>query len=950
MLYLIDTMTDSRYRTTDQIRAEFLEFFQEKGHTIVPSSSMVPHDDPTLLFINAGMNQFKDVFLGTGTRPYHRAADAQKCLRVSGKHNDLEEVGHDTYHHTFFEMLGNWSFGDYFKDEAIAWTWELLHTRWGISADRLYATVHEGDDALGLPPDEDAATLWRRHMPDDRVLFGSSKDNFWMMGDTGPCGPCSEVHIDLRSDTERARVLGARLINQDHPLVIEIWNLVFIQFNAVRDRPLEPLAACHVDTGMGLERLAAVIQGKSSTYDTDAFAPLLAHIARLTAAPGVQGYDEIDGAADRRKIRIAMRVVADHIRAIVFAIADGAVPGNVGQGYVIRRILRRAVRYGYTFLHIRKPFLWHLAATVIAQLDDFYRELREHESRIQATIRGEETAFLRTLGRGLELSTQANRTIRRIRSTDGADMHIRGGRMQDLIGKAYPGQRDGDRDFIASARQGRVSGNVAFLLHDTYGFPVDLTQLIAREHGHDVDMEQYHALMARQKARAREASGFRHDQKAGPAVLVPGDNGGARQGSIFAGHDVHVVAEARVVGIDPARRAVILDRTPFYAENGGQVGDTGVLQIGSRSLQVIDTQVQGDQVLHLLDEDPAVQVGATVRAAVDVQRRRRIAKHHTATHLMHAALREVLGPGVAQKGSLVAPGHLRFDFNHYDRVGLEDIRRVQSVVNSRIQENITAQIDDAVPYADALDRGATALFGEKYGDFVRVVTFDPGFSVELCGGTHVQATGELGLFVLQSEGSVAAGIRRVEAVAGLDALAFVEGEHDELDRTRKQFKGQQREVDALVAKLLEDNKKLRREVAQLRRDQLTASLDIFVRQARRIGPVQLITGRVPNSDMKMLRQLGKELSQRIRSSAVGVIGTTDPDAGKAYLVAVVSDDLVATGMHAGRIVGQLARRIGGGGGGAPELASAGGRKPEHLDQALEAVGQIVASMQQNTQD
>ena len=943
-------MAAIRYRTTEQVRAEFLEFFQEKGHAIVPSSSMVPHGDPTLLFINAGMNQFKDVFLGTGTRPYRRAADAQKCLRVSGKHNDLEEVGHDTYHHTFFEMLGNWSFGDYFKDEAIAWAWELMRTRWGIPADRLYATVHEGDGALGLPPDKEAATLWRRHLPDDRILFGSSKDNFWMMGDTGPCGPCSEVHIDLRYDSERARVPGASLINQDHPLVIEIWNLVFIQFNAARDKPLEPLAACHVDTGMGLERLAAVIQGKSSTYDTDIFAPLLAHIARLTSTPGVHGYDEIDETADRKKIRIAMRVVADHIRAIVFAIADGAVPGNVGQGYVIRRILRRAVRYGYTFLRIRKPFLWRLAATVIAQLGDFYRELNEHESRIQATIRGEETAFLKTLGRGLELSNQANRTISRIRSADGADALIGGGRMQDLISKAYPGQQDGDRDFIASARQGRVSGNVAFLLHDTYGFPVDLTQLIAREHGHDVDMEQYHALMARQKARAREASGFGHDEQGvGPAIHTSGSNGDARQGSIFAGHGVHVVEDARVVGVDPARRAVILDRTPFYAEKGGQVGDTGVLQTDNGTLKVVDTQAQGNLVLHQLEEEPVLRKGAIVHASIDVPRRRRIAKHHSATHLMHAALREVLDPGVAQKGSLVAPGHLRFDFNHYEKVSPDDIRRVQTIVNTRIQENIPAQIDEAVPYADALDRGATALFGEKYGDFVRVVTFDAGFSVELCGGTHVQATGELGLFVLQSEGSVAAGIRRVEAVTGRDALVIVEGEHDELERTRKQFKGRQRAVDASVATLLEDNKQLRREVEQLRRDQLVASMDTFVRQARSVGPVQLITGRVPSTDMKMLRQLGKELSQRVRSSAVGVIGTADPDGGKAYLVAVVTDDLVAMGMHAGRLVGQLARRIGGGGGGAPELATAGGRKPEHLDQALEAAEQAVAAMQQNTQ-
>lgn len=951
MLHSVNQMAPIQYRSTEQIRADFLDFFRKKGHTIVPSSSMVPHDDPTLLFINAGMNQFKDVFLSTGTRPYNRVADTQKCLRVSGKHNDLEEVGHDTYHHTFFEMLGNWSFGDYFKDEAIAWAWELLCERWGIPADRLYATVHAGDDALNLPPDEEAADLWRRFLPDDRILNGSTKDNFWMMGDTGPCGPCSEIHVDLRSESARARVPGASLINQDHPLVIELWNLVFIQFNAVKNAPLEPLAACHVDTGMGLERLAAVLQGKHSTYDTDAFALLLSRIAQLTGKPGVNGYDEIDDAQDKEKIRVAMRVVADHIRAIVFAVADGVAPGNVGQGYVIRRILRRAVRYGYTFLDIREPFLWRLAETVIAELGGFYEELERLKGRIAATIRGEETAFLKTLGRGLEFSNQANRTISLIQAGDGADVLLGDGRMQSLISKAYPGESDGDRDFVESARQGRLSGHVAFLLHDTYGFPVDLTQLIAREHGHDVDMDRYHVLMAEQKARARRASTFAIEDENGrsaPAIIVPGSNGESENVSRFMGHQVHVVEEARVIGTDPERKSVILDRTPFYAEKGGQVGDSGILVTDSGTLKVVDTQAQGDQILHIMEEQMSIVPGTVVRAAVDAARRHRIAKHHTATHLMHAGLREVLGPGVAQKGSLVAPGHLRFDFNHYERVSPDDLRRVQLIVNRRIQDNIPAQIDEMVPYAEAIDRGATALFGEKYGDFVRVVTFDRDFSVELCGGTHVDATGELGLFVLQSEGSVAAGIRRVEAVSGLDALNIIESEHDELERARRQFKGRQHAVDESVASLLDSNRQLRREVEKLRHDRMLESLDALIRRAHSLGPVRLITGIVPQTDIKMLRQLGKELRDRLDNSSVGVIGTTDPAAQKAYLVAVVTDDLVSQRIHAGRIVGDLARRIGGGGGGAPELATAGGRKPDQLDSALQAVQDVIASMMQNT--
>ena len=525
-------------------------------------------------------------------------------------------------------------------------------------------------------------------------------------------------------------------------------------------------------------------------------------------------------------------------------------------------------------------------------------------------------------------------------------------KVQAWITRAYSDVQTGARDFAASAREGRVSGNIAFLLHDTYGFPVDLTQLIAREHGHEVDMEQFQVLMAEQKARARRASGFGQSDASGhaaPAVPTSISNGHDQAGSVFAGHDAHVVEEARVIGTDPARKVIFLDQTPFYAEKGGQVGDKGHIETDSGTLKVVDTQAQGAFIGHVLEVESTVVEGSVVRAVIDAQRRQSIAKHHTATHLMHAALREVLGAGVAQKGSLVAPGHLRFDFNHFERVSPEDLRKVQAIVNRRVQENIRAQIDEDVPFSDALDRGATALFGEKYGDFVRVVTFDSEFSVELCGGTHVKATGELGLFVLKTEGSVAAGVRRVEAVTGWDALEFMEQQHDELERTRKQFKGQTRAVDASVATMLEENRQLRQEVTQLKHDRLVADLDTFIDQAREIGSVRLITGRVPSTDMKMLRQLGTELSHRLSGSSVGVIGTTDPDAQKAYLVAVVSSDLVSKQVNAGQIVGQLARRIGGGGGGAPELATAGGRKPGELDQALQAAEEVVASMLQNTQ-
>ena len=961
--------------TSEEIREAFLSFFREKQHEIVPSASLVPGDDPTLLFTNAGMNQFKDVFLGEGSRPYVRAADSQKCLRVSGKHNDLEEVGHDTYHHTFFEMLGNWSFGDYFKKEAIAWAWELLTERFGLDPDRLYATVHEGDEALGLDPDTEAADLWKSETPldDDRILFCSTKDNFWMMGDTGPCGPCSEIHVDLRSDEERARTPGQSLVNKDDPRVMEIWNLVFIQYNAHGGGKLEPLAAKHVDTGMGFERLVAILQGKTSNYDIDLFAPVLQKIADLSPRDEIKGYDEIDSDAEREKIRIAMRVVADHVRAIAFAIADGAVPGNVGRGYVIRRILRRAVRYGYQTLGLRDPFLHKLVEPLIEKMGASFPELERHRERIERNIRAEEESFLKTLGVGInffnlvvphvmEIATLAEQSDSTLEEWLWSNVQLiksdlyKNSKLFNLLKKAYSNLeevQDDDidvliaKEFSETATRREIPGEVAFLLHDTYGFPIDLTQLMAREEGLGVDMGRYNELMQRQRERARKASGFK-----GTAQAATGSDASATiTATIFEGYERSELDGARIldaretpVSDDESRCEIILDRTPFYAESGGQIGDTGVLRIGDEEIRVLDTQKENGLIVHTVDRLPET-TDVPVEAMVDAARRERIKKHHTVTHLMHAALRETLGGHVAQKGSLVAPDHLRFDFSHFERVTPEELRRVEQRVNEIIQRNILKQEDRDVPYDEAVARGAMALFGEKYGDTVRVITFDPEYSVELCGGTHVEATGEIGVFRFLSEGSIAAGVRRVEAVAGGDALAFIDREVDELGRVRGQFRALQRPTDEEVADLIEQNRRLERELDQLRQQSLAAGLDAMIDQARPVGPVRLVTGRIANTDMDTLRTLGQTLRDRLGENAVGVLGTVDPEGAKVYLVATVSDDLVQqSDVKAGALVGQLAKRVGGGGGGRPTLATAGGRQPENLDATLVEAAEVLGAM------
>ena len=939
-----------RQMTSAEIRTDFLAFFREKEHTIVRSASLVPRDDPSLLFINAGMNQFKGVFLGTSTREYLRAADSQKCLRVSGKHNDLEEVGHDTYHHTFFEMLGNWSFGDYFKDEAIAWAWELLTERWSLDESRLYATVHEGDESMGLGPDEEAAEFWRRHLPDSHVLYCSTKDNFWMMGETGPCGPCSEIHIDLRSDEARAQISGQDLVNKDHPEVIELWNLVFIQFNAGAGGALERLAAQHVDTGMGLERLTAAVQGAASTYDTDLFVPLMARIAELSPIASIRGYDDLPDVLTRQQVRVALRVVADHIRAIAFAIADGVAPGNVGRAYVIRRILRRAARYGYTTLGFREPFLYKLVEPLVALMGAHYDELVVHRDRIEKTIRGEEAAFLRTLGNGIALFELIVPYVLDIAASRPEDRQVASramaanARAADLLQKAYPTIKD------KAARVSRLAqvaahkqlpGEVVFLLHDTYGFPLDLTQLMARERGLGIDKARYNALMTAQIERARKDLHTRSVSVPTKADKVAWQVISGGLDSQFCGYDSLEVTGLAVRALHIVEPyVVVLDASPFYAEQGGQMGDTGTLQIGGEVLRVLDTQHSNGQVHHIVDRLPE-EAHSAVHATVDAARRSRISKHHTATHLLHAALREVLGPGVAQKGSLVAPGHLRFDFNHYQKVRADELQRVQEIVNCVIQRNVRAEIESDVPIAEALARGARALFGEKYGSLVRVVVFDESFSVELCGGTHVGATGEIGFMLLQSEGSVAAGIRRVEAIAGLDAVTVVQDEISELRRVRGQFKGKQGAPNESIAMLQEENRVLHKEVLRLRNERLAASLDGFAKAAVRIGGGRVAASRIADTDMATLRKMGEELRRRLGAGGIGVLGTQDPKGDKAYLVATVADDLVASGIRAGTIVGQLARCMGGDGGGRPQLATAGGRRPEKLDEALAAVPEIV---------
>lgn len=860
-----------------EIRSAFLGFFAEKQHQIVSSAPMVIKNDPTLMFTNAGMNQFKDIFLGNEPAKWPRVVDTQKCLRVSGKHNDLEEVGLDTYHHTMFEMLGNWSFGDYFKKEAIDWAWELLHERLKIPADRLYATVFEGDASENLIRDEESARLWGQYLPEERILNGNKKDNFWEMGDSGPCGPCSEIHVDIRDEAECALVPGHELINRDHPQVIEIWNLVFIQFNRKANGQLEPLPANHVDTGMGFERLCMVIQGKKSNYDTDIFQNIIAEIGRLSG----RRY------GDKVKADIAMRVIADHLRAVSFAIADGQLPSNNKAGYVIRRILRRAVRYGYTFLEFREPFLCRLVEALKQTMGEAFPELEAQQNLIEKVIHEEEESFLRTLDTGIRL-------------------------LEQLMVKA---SAEGEK---------QISGRDAFLLYDTYGFPLDLTQLIARENGMTVDAAGFDREMQVQKERSRNAAVQETDDwvEVNRADKV-----------VFTGYREMVTSTriARYRRVNQKNKSfyqVVLEKTPFYAESGGQVGDTGYLESNGQKVKVIDTRKDNNLIVHItetLPADPAAQITAVVHES----RRRRTACNHTATHLLDHALRKVLGAHVEQKGSLVHPDYLRFDFSHFGKMSAEELEEVQKQVNTMIRLNLTQEELEEVPFVEAAAMGAIALFGEKYGETVRVIRF--GESVELCGGTHVRGTGQIGHFIILSESAISAGVRRIEAITGEKADEYLQEKLQELTEAKALF-AQGRELKLSVAALMEENEKLKKQVAEFEKKAGAGEKERLKQSARRMDEVTVIVGRTSLGSAQAV----KDLAYQLKSEVPGLFLVLGAEIeGKPLLTVVMSDEVVrARGLDAGKIVKEAGKEIKGGGGGQPFYATAGGKESSGLDAAI----------------
>ena len=872
--------------TAQEIRQRFLDFFASKDHKIVPSAPIVSKNDPTLMFTNAGMNQFKDFFLGNKTPDARRIADTQKCLRVSGKHNDLEEVGRDGYHHTMFEMLGNWSFGDYFKEEAIAWAWELLTKEYGLDPDRLYVSYFEGDEAEGLDPDDEAREIWKKWIPEDRILPFSKKDNFWEMGDTGPCGPCSEIHVDLRSEAQRAEKDGRELVNRDDPRVVEIWNLVFIQFNRKADGSLEELPEKHVDTGMGFERLTMALQGKHSNYETDIFQPMIRFIEQSSGKSYTNSY------APEAMTDIAMRVVCDHIRAVAFAIADGQLPGNTGAGYVIRRILRRAVRYYYSFLEIKDPFLFRLVPIMAEAFAKVFPELKAQETQVASIIQGEENSFLRTLENGL----------RRIDTIDPVN--------------------------------GQIRGDDAFELYDTYGFPIDLTRLIASEKGLTIDEAGFEKALAEQKARSRADA---RKQVGDWVVVRKGDS------NTFVGYDQLSVDEAhilkyRTVHVKNADQyQLVLDVTPFYAQSGGQAGDTGTMQVGGDWLKVLDTVKENDLIIHIVDQLPE-NPEAAVRAVVEKKRRHATAQNHSATHLMHAALHQVLGQHALQKGQDVDADRLRFDFSHFQKMTDEEIARVEAIVNEKIRENIQLEEERSVPIDEARESGAMMLFGEKYGEAVRVITFDRNFSRELCGGTHVPATGEIGLFKILSEGAVAAGIRRIEAVTAEKAQAYIDRELDELNEIRALFKSPLHPAKN-VAGLLEENKALKKEIERLLAAQAGSLKSDLLAKAETIGDFRFLAARVPLGDANALKNLAYQLEGEL-APAVIVLGAVAGD--KPQLLVAISKELTETkGLHAGNMIRELAKHIQGGGGGQPFFATAGGKDANGLDKALAAAKAMV---------
>ena len=862
--------------TANEIRESFVKFFESKGHHIVPSAPMVIKDDPTLMFTNAGMNQFKDIILGNRKPKYRRVTDSQKCLRVSGKHNDLEEVGHDTYHHTMFEMLGNWSFGDYFKKEAISWAWEYLVDVLKISPDRLYATVFEGSPAEGLDRDNEAASYWEQFLPAERIVNGNRHDNFWEMGDTGPCGPCSEIHIDLRSDEERKKVDGLSLVNKSHPQVIEIWNLVFMQYNRKADGSLEPLPERVIDTGMGFERLCMALQGKTSNYDTDVFQPLIKAISDIS---GIK-YGEAP------QTDVAMRVVADHVRTIAFSITDGQLPSNAKAGYVIRRILRRAVRYGYTFLGQKSAFMYKLLPVLIAEMGTAYPELESQKILISKVIKEEEEAFLRTLDTGIRLLDKV---------------------MADA----------------KSAGRTVIGGKDAFTLYDTYGFPLDLTELILKENGLGVDVKEFDTEMSKQKERARNAAA----KEMGDWIVL-------REGTTeFVGYD-HMEYDCRILRYREVKQKdktcfqVVLDKTPFYAEMGGQVGDTGVLTDGDETVEITDTKRENNLPVHIVNAMP-LHPESVFKASVNRERRLASAANHSATHLLHEALREVLGPHVEQKGSLVTPEVLRFDFSHFQKMTHDEIRRVERLVNANIRKNIALKEYRSIPMDEARKMGAMALFGEKYGEEVRVICFDK--SIELCGGVHIQATGQIGMFKIVSEGSVAAGVRRIEAVTGLKAEEMLDDFQDLITGLRQLFNNAP-DLKGTIEKYIEENAGLKKQVEEFVKEKAVMLKERLLSKAKDINGIKLIT-----HTGKMPADIVKDIAFALRGEVSGnmVFAAATIANGKPMLTLMISDSLVAQGLDAGRIVKEAARAIQGGGGGQKHFATAGGKNADGLSVALD---------------
>ncbi len=863
--------------TSKLIREKFQQFFASKTHDIVHSAPMVIKDDPSLMFTNAGMNQFKDIFLGNKKPKSSRVANSQNCLRVSGKHNDLDEVGHDTYHHTMFEMLGNWSFGDYFKVEAIDWAWEFLTEVMEINPDRLYATVFEGDKNDKLEKDNEAFQIWQKHLDKKNILNGSKKDNFWEMGASGPCGPCSEIHVDLRDDDDRELILGTTLVNKDHPLVIEIWNLVFIQYNRKADGSLVELPQKHVDTGMGFERLCMIVQNKKSNYDTDVFQPLLQKISSL-AKIEYGKYEKED---------IAMRVIADHLRAVVFAIADGQLPSNTGAGYVIRRILRRAVRYAYTFLNFREPFMADILPVLIDIMGDNFTEIEKQSTLISKVITEEESSFLRTLETGI---ARLDQVIIEHESIDSKVVH----------------------------------GKQAFELFDTYGFPLDLTQLILSEKGLSVNSREFDSEMTKQKTRSRSAA----EQSISDWVVLKEDDK-----EEFIGYDqlsakVYITRYRKVTGKKKTFYQLVFNYTPFYAESGGQVGDQGYISRGDEKLSIRDTQKENNVIIHLVDKlpsDPGVEFDAVVKKDMRFD----ITRNHTATHLLHHVMRTVLGDHIEQKGSLVKADHFRFDFSHFEKLANETLLKIETKVNHLIKENIQLNEKKAIPIDEAKEMGAIALFGEKYGDLVRVIQF--GDSIELCGGTHVNRTGEIGFFKITSEGSIAAGVRRIEAITGVGSEQFVNKQLQTLDELQSMFKSSSGVVIS-VKQLIEENSKLTKELEQVNKEKVRDLKANLLKQIITVQGTNVIKSLVTLQDAGSIKDLLFQIRGE-QKNLVAIIGAIIN--GKPNLSIMITDDLISkNSWNAGKTIREAARKMQGGGGGQPFFASAGGKNPDGIDDAM----------------